>query len=146
MRDCIRCQAFKNKHGRGSGSEPRAHPTAETVYGQLSPIKGSMIRLKSNRHWKYCISKEDWKWESAQALLGHCLLNKEERCDTHTHPFKSNHLVGHDISRVPIYRQYQRPQSKQKHPWNTLVWTPGRQEEPELSHGILYFRKYLVAT
>lgn len=31
-------------------------------------------------------------------------------------------------------------------PWSTLVCFPERQEEPELSHGILYFRKYLVVT
>lgn len=43
-----------------------------------------MTRLKTDRHWKYCISKDDWKGESAQALFGYCLLNKEERCDTHT--------------------------------------------------------------
>lgn len=47
-------------------------------------MTGSMTRLKTDRHWKYCISKDDWKGESAQALFGCCHLNKEERCDKHT--------------------------------------------------------------
>ena len=46
-------------------------------------MTGSMTRLKTDRHWKYCISKDDWKGESAQALFGCCHLNKEERCDKH---------------------------------------------------------------
>lgn len=47
-------------------------------------MAGSMTRLKTDRHWTYCISKDDWKGESAQALSGCCHLNKEERCDKHT--------------------------------------------------------------
>lgn len=126
-------------------SEPRAHPMQQQFIDNCLSWRGQWPDLKLTDTGSIASAKTTEKEKVPNPYLDVVSwTRKRDVTHTHTHTL-SKVTIGLDVTFLEsLYTESQRPQWQCL--WSTLVCFPERQEEPELSHGILYFRKYLVVT